>query len=500
MPGYESPGTVAGISGPPVSLENVAEIENYLTSRVSSGEEITARVIRYNSRAVVVETEHSNSVSVGEALEGTTVTLGHRSMEVAGAVVLNVTEMAEKNLVEIGLPGIWQIEGFEDTTPPEELVEIVRSRRKPEVPLYSRFGQGIVERKIIPESYRSTVADLVDILQEFYDDLEPFENFLQEIDAEDRPAIEERMIQYAKGRFFPTLTDAMNRFESAAAAAEKEGIKEEFRRFTQKRLLPLMLCSPFLSRVIAKPIGVPGDFGILGRLLGDPFEGHSLFGRMLNAWAITANPSAAYRHRIDLLNRAINETVHHAGGEDREARILSMASGVAFEVQRFVKDPIPNRKVSFDLVDFSSETLTEAKRQFAECRKLSDPEGVGVNLRQGSVVDLVKSTKREVGRNEIEKYDLVYCAGLFDYLSQRLCSSVISYLYALTRKGGKVIVSNYTPQNALRYFMGIVLDWELIHRTPEEFQALMGQTTAREDFQIIEDDTRTELYAIARKI
>ncbi len=479
--------------------EETTEEENLLTARDEAGNELNARVIRFNARAVVVECEPGADFAQGTELRDTVITLGHRSMEVVGATVQVTTHLASRRLIEVSLPGVWQIEGFKEGTEPRLIAEQARARTKPEFPSYARFDEGIRERSMIPESLRATISDVEHILEEFYDDLEPFEKFLLEVGAEDRARIEGRMIEYAETRFFPTLTEAMNRFEAAAAAAEKAGIRREFQRFSQKRLLPHLLCSPFLSRVITKPIGVPGDYGILGQILGHPYEGHSLYARMLNAWAIKADPSSAYRHRISLLQRAIDDTVLKRSEMGERARILSMASGVAYEVQRFVQHPVSGLGAEFDLVDFSDRTLVEAKRQFDECRRIADPSGVDIRLRQDSVVELAKKTRR-VGAEKTEgEYDLVYCAGLFDYLSERMCSSIVSYLYDQTRTGGKVIVSNYTPNNALRYFMGVVLDWELIHRTPDEFHSLMKSTKARDNYEIFEDDTRTELYAVALK-
>ena len=50
--------------------------------------------------------------------------------------------------------------------------------------------------------------------------------------AEDRTRMEERMVKYADGRFFPALTAAMDNFEKAAETAAKDGIKSEFRKFS----------------------------------------------------------------------------------------------------------------------------------------------------------------------------------------------------------------------------------------------------------------------------
>ncbi|MDF1815138.1 MAG: response regulator [Verrucomicrobiales bacterium] len=466
LPGFEisGPADQAGRNDVDPLLQDISEIENFLTAKDQNGIEIRARVVRYNSRSIVVEAGLEREYSPGTPLSDTCITLGHRSMEVVTALVLNTTRLAGRQLVEITLPGVWQIENFKEGTDPQEVCEIIKSREKSPVPLYSRFDQGTRERQIIPEDYRATITEFEHILQDFYEDLQPFEKFRFQVANDERAELEQRMIEYAEGRFFPALTEAAYKFEIAAGRAEEEGILEEFTAFARRRIYPLMLCSPFASRVIAKPIGIPGDFGMLGRILDHPYEGHTLYSRMLNAWILSANPSAAYRHRINLLEDAINETVEKAEARGQRAKILSMASGVAYEVQRFVKNPVRNPEVDFELVDFSDRTLFEAKKQFTSCKKANDPSSVEIILRQGSVIDLAKQSRKQQS-GEDEQYDLVYCAGLFDYLSGRMCSSIVSYLYGLTRKGGKVIVSNYTTNNSTRYFRGVLLAWSWIYRS-----------------------------------
>ncbi|MEC5129119.1 response regulator [Verrucomicrobiales bacterium BCK34] len=486
------------------SIAPANETENFLTATDALGNDFRSRVIRYNSRAVVVETPADSTLAVGSRLKDTIVTLGNRSIEMVGPVVQKVTELSGRNLIEIGLPGTWQIEGFDENTAPEEITRIVRSREKQDSPVFSRFSQGLHDRQTIPESYRTTVSDVEHILQELYDDLEPFEKFLIQVDPEDRSRMEGRMVEYAEGRFFPALTAAMDKFERAAEAAARDGIKSEFRKFAQKRLFPLMLCSPFLCRVIEQPIGVPGDYGVLGQILGHPYEGHTLFGRMLNAWVLTSHPAKAYRHRIDLLSKSIDDAVTASKSRNEKTNILSMGSGVAFEVQRYVTEKKGNEEIDFELVDFSTRTLQEAERRFINAQKISTLDHVNVMLKQSSVVELINGTRGGASTSEQsggleQKYDLVYCAGLYDYLSDRLCRSVTDYLYSLTKPGGKVLVSNYAPPNPLKNFMEYILDWELIHRSVDDFHTIMKKTGAKDSYHIETDATGTELYAIAQR-
>jgi|GEM_PF-1466908 len=481
------------------------ESENFLTAFDREGAEIITRVVRFNSRTVVVEAGLDSQLLPGEELTKTCITLGNRSMEIAQVFVVSVSPISDRLLVEIRLPGIWKIEGYDAGIPPMAITQMARESENSDVQEFRRLNQGLTDRKKIPSAYRVTVDDLESIMQEIYDDLEPFRSSISGAGTSERLAFEEKLIEQAKNRFFPAVTEAMDRFEWAAELAAKDGIKKEFKNFSQRALYPFLLCSPFMSRVIRKPIGVPGDYGILGQILGNPFDGHTLFGRMLNGWVLSSCPARAYRHRVDLLRKMIEESAKWAEASDEVASVLSMASGVAFEVQQFISHCRGTERVEFDLVDFSETTLEEAKRQHRECRKASDPREVRVNFSRSSVVDLAKQTR---GANlsalgaeapHPESYHLVYCAGLFDYLSDRLCRSVVDYLYTLVRPGGSLVVSNYTPLNSLKNFMDVVLDWDLIYRGPDDLSRLVSRTKAKDCFSLETDQTGAEAYAMIKK-
>ncbi len=500
VPAFETSGSKSLYEVIGESFAEVDEREDYFESELSSGRAISGRVLRYHSGSVLLESKSVVSAKyVGDHLDGSMLTLGNRSVEVAGSRVLSIDSAAgRKNcLVEVSLPGVWDIGRFEEQLEPAEIMERTRTGGNSidGEDVYKRFSRGLEERNCLPEAHRTVIADVEHMIQEFIDDLEPFEKLLNDLPSDERAATEQRIVSYAEQRFFPPFTVAMQKFEEVAAAAAEGGFIKELRSYSQRRWLPLMLASPFISRVVEQPIGVPGDFGILGALLGDPYMGHSLFGRIMNAWMIKSDAALAYQYRVKLLTDSINEAAERC---DR-AEVLSMASGVAYEVQNYVLTPRPEAKVDFDLIDFSERTLEEADRLFSNCREISDPENITVNLRQGSVLDLAQQSRFSHVNTDEKQYDLVYCAGLYDYLSDRMCRSVTNYLYGRVKPGGKLVVSNFCPKNSLRYFMAVVMDWELIYRDMPHFQRLMDTTKAKDSYEIIHDTTETELYALATR-
>lgn len=175
-------------------------------------------------------------------------------------------------------------------------------------------------------------------------------------------------------RYSADFWSVMTAFEQAARDVELDGKLAEAKQYARKVLFPEVLASPFLARIVERPIGVPGDYGMLGQILGNPLEGYDLFERILNGWILNSGAATAYRNRVALLEREIRTCVRRCHVEGRPAKILSMGSGVAYEVQAYLARPEAEGEVIFSLVDFSEETLAEATRQFQALGNL--PGGV----------------------------------------------------------------------------------------------------------------------------
>lgn len=70
------------------------------------------------------------------------------------------------------------------------------------------------------------------------------------------------------------------------------------------------------------------------------------------------------------------------------------------------------------------------------------------------------------------QFDLVWSAGLFDYLPDRLFVRLLSRMKLWVKSGGEVVIGNFSPTNPSRPYMELVMDWVLIHRTPEDLLRL----------------------------
>jgi len=71
------------------------------------------------------------------------------------------------------------------------------------------------------------------------------------------------------------------------------------------------------------------------------------------------------------------------------------------------------------------------------------------------------------------KYDLIWSAGLFDYLNDRLVVFLLSRMWSWLKSGGRIVFGNFHPRNPSRFPMELCGQWFLIHRTEHDLMELV---------------------------
>ena len=110
--------------------------------------------------------------------------------------------------------------------------------------------------------------------------------------------------------------------------------------------------------------------------------------------------------------------------------------------------------------------------------------------------ELLKRAQRH--GNIAEKYDLIYCAGLFDYLAPDTCRALIELWHDSLSPGGLMLVANMTDTKPFRYFIEFILDWQLIYRNSREFLSLVPEH-CREGARMIAEPVSVNLFLHIRK-
>jgi extracellular factor (EF) 3-hydroxypalmitic acid methyl ester biosynthesis protein len=307
-------------------------------------------------------------------------------------------------------------------------------------------------------------------------------------------------MQEMQKSLFPALNEVFTRFEQVAATIPAE-LDAEYHSIVRQHLHPLMMCAPFIHHIYAKPLGYAGDFGALEKLLSDPYEGHTLFAKLLNAWLVLSPAGEAYRNRIQVLETEYHEQALrcHAAGTD--LRVLSIGCGAANEVVSFLGANDLCNSAELTLVDFNHLTIAEAKRQ-VESAMREHWRLTRINFERMSIQGLIMDESRmnrkaATSYGPVVKaggYDFIYCTGLFDYFSDRVCKRILGAMYSMLAPGGKLLVCNFTPENPIRHFMKYVLDWDLTHRSAEDMRRIAPDGVQSSQCRIEHSPLNVEVY------
>jgi extracellular factor (EF) 3-hydroxypalmitic acid methyl ester biosynthesis protein len=252
----------------------------------------------------------------------------------------------------------------------------------------------------------------------------------------------------------------------AEAVDIEASLAPSHRAFAQTALHPLLLRSPFVHRTFTKPLGYAGDYEMVNQILADPQQGPSTYFQIVNVTFLKAQVAQAHRNRINILVDFLKQLAIQAKAEGRPYRVMNLGCGPAVEIQRFLREFEEPELLEFELIDFSQETLDYAQAQLAEAAKQG-----GTSLRaqfvHQSVHELIKRPARKAA--EVRDCDAVYCAGLFDYISDKVCNRLLTYFTTRTRPGGRILATNVHSRNPERLFtMEHLLEWYLIYRDEQQ--------------------------------
>jgi extracellular factor (EF) 3-hydroxypalmitic acid methyl ester biosynthesis protein len=311
--------------------------------------------------------------------------------------------------------------------------------------------------------------------------------------ADRRAECEHRVLQTLQEPILSALVPAFEKFEALTSKIEKEA-QPVHSLYAKHRLHPLVLCAPFMHRTFQKPLGYAGDYEMVSMMTRSPFQGGSIFAKILNTFFLNTPPVVAHRNRIDHLTQTLDFETQRATRRGRRARVFNLGCGPAVEVQRFLTHSPLNQNIEFTLLDFNDETVAYTQRTLDQIKQKNSSAST-LRVIKKSVVQLLKENSR-FGRGS---YDLVYCAGLFDYLTADVCAKLVDLFYELAAPGGLVLVSNVDASNPSRGWMEYVVDWNLIHRDAQQMAALLPGRVSKDAIRIVAEPTSVNIFAEIRK-
>jgi len=288
------------------------------------------------------------------------------------------------------------------------------------------------------------------------------------------------------------LNNLYERFEVAALKIAPD-LLPAHRAYSRQQLHSLVLGSPFLHRTYTKPLGYAGDYEMMNMIVRNGMDGQSIFAKLINSHLLDQPPCHAVRNRVGYLNARIKEEAGRLALRQAGVNIFCVACGPAWEAVNFVADhPLADR-ARLELLDFNEETL-----------RLTETKITGViqkNHRQ-TRVKMVRNSVQNLLRNKgkrANEFDLIYCSGLYDYLSDAVCLALNNQLYEMLAPGGLLVVGNFATGTPGRNLMEHLMDWFLIYRDQRELLALAPAPANSDNCRVRSESAAANLFLEVRK-
>jgi SAM-dependent methyltransferase len=237
-----------------------------------------------------------------------------------------------------------------------------------------------------------------------------------------------------------------------------------------------MYRDPFTHRSFIKPRGYAGDAVMLDMIYLNHFRTDDPIANTLLAYARSRPAPCAIKSRLRTLASHIDEAMLTRPN----ARILALAAGHLREIELTESF---NGKFDCEIValDQDAESLAVVERDYA---------GRCVHTLHASIRHLL------AGKLDLRGFDLVYAAGLLDYLTQPIAAALCQRMFAMLNPGGRMLVANFVPDIPDVGYMESFMDWQLIYRDEATMRDLAA-SLPRERIEASDvwlDDTRNIVY------
>jgi extracellular factor (EF) 3-hydroxypalmitic acid methyl ester biosynthesis protein len=350
--------------------------------------------------------------------------------------------------------------------------------------------------KILPE-FKLVVADMQTFLLDLRQWLDQVKYGMESPPASHGPGGEREALALMDGEARPLLARLFERFEAACARIDPD-LRAAHAHYVKRQLHPLVLCAPFMYRSFHKPLGYAGDYQMINMMVSDPFQGDSAYAKVLNSYFLSTPPVVAHRNRVACLSQMLQEEVCRSHSAQRPMKVLNLGCGPALEIQEFLANSDLSNRANFTLLDFNDETIEHVSTVLQTLRRRHHRSTV-IQCQKKSVVQVLKETGKASANAPGGGYEVIYCAGLFDYLTDSVCQRLMATFYSMLAPGGLLVVTNVFAVNPSRQWMDYSVDWHLIYRDRAGMAKVRPPQTAVDAALVESDLSGLNLFLKVRK-
>jgi extracellular factor (EF) 3-hydroxypalmitic acid methyl ester biosynthesis protein len=358
------------------------------------------------------------------------------------------------------------------------------------------------QRERLPAEWRAAVADVRQLLEDArleMDDLERSETH----DPMRRADGEAQLFEALRARWGSAYYESLARLHEMSKGLDERATALG-KGYAASMLMPLLGACSMHRRAYEKPLGYAGDYRLMELYFTREFAGEGLFGRFLHSIAQHYTLGRTVVAREVIMRDAVRAALDAEG--EGPVRILALAAGPAIELRRLLRETRELRRpLELILLDQEPAAHESAHRELTRVL-LEHHRGmlpVSVKCVHSSVRQLLKPQTPEdhaVLHDTLANVDLIYSAGLYDYLPQPVAASLTRLLYSKLCPSGRLLLGNLKETPDTTWIMDYVLGWTLLYRTEETLLSLaIGLSPLPSSAGITADDTRQCIFLDIRR-
>ncbi|MDH3975712.1 MAG: class I SAM-dependent methyltransferase [Deltaproteobacteria bacterium] len=226
--------------------------------------------------------------------------------------------------------------------------------------------------------------------------------------------------------------------------------------------------------VVNKPYGYAGDFEVIDKIYTEwcsPKENLMNWDKFFH-WQ---KAPIAVRNRKEYFKELLSDIERSAN----YPRVLNIGSGPCRDVLEYQQQN-PLTKIQFDCLDMDKRAIEYSKNI----------------LNGGKVTYYCQNVFRFLSD---KRYDLVWSAGLFDYLEDKQFLFLFRSLIRTVSPGGELVIGNFSETNPSRDYMEFG-EWFLHHRTESKLFTLAEQAGCKTNsIRIEREPSGVNLFVRVRK-
>lgn len=296
--------------------------------------------------------------------------------------------------------------------------------------------------------------------------------------------------QAVRSEFFTAMNSFFDRLGDFNTTLEGAELEEEVWGYLFKETFPYFMRSALIERAYFKPNGYAGDFKMIDMIYRNRPTGDGRFGELVDEWLLNRLPCCAVRSRRQFLAGLLAKESQRILALKDRVHIMNLACGPSRELFDFIAASGQDDNVTATCLDIDPEAL-----KFTSELAASFEHGAEIRIMEDDLIKWALGSSSQYR----EKQDIIYSAGLFDYLNEELFIMLVNRCYETLNTGGTLTVGNFRA-NPDKVFMDRLLDWRLIYREKEDLKQIFAKTAFGQRVIVeVEQDAGIQLFAIATK-